>query len=138
MIGFSRKAKAYIRRRASGNQMLTDTCRITRPTGDSYLDANNDYVPVEGPVIYEGPCRLWESSSGMAVQIGDGELVVSSTFLSLPWDIFPIPSENDVCLITMSDDNDVIGRTVTLGGPARGGNLRATRKYQIRTENREQ
>lgn len=97
-------------------------------------EETNEYSQPEGDLIYVGPCRVWEADAGMSVTLGGEDIHVANTYISLPWDIDPIPEMEDIALMVDSDDVDVVGRTYTLGAPARGGNLRATRKFLVKTE----
>lgn len=125
-------AARYIRERAG--DLLSDRCRITRGVEHVLDPDTNEYTQPEGELIYEGLCRLWETNAGMSVQLGGEEVHVANTYLSLPWDIDPIPEMEDLVEMIESKDPDVIGRTYTLGAPARGGNLRATRKFVVKGE----
>lgn len=133
MIRISPRARNYIRNRAS--DLLGDWC-IIRRVQEAVLDPDtNEYSTPEGELIYEGPCRLWESSAAMSVSLGDEETGISQTYLSLPWDIDPVPEMNDVAVLTSSiGDNTIEGVTVVLGKPARGGNLRATRRFAAKVQ----
>lgn len=81
--------------------------------------------------IYEGPCRVWEVASSAQVVISDHQVVVSQTYLSLPWDA-PVPESDDIVEITKSADTDLEGRTVQVVSVTRGGGLRASRRFTIR------
>ena len=125
-------AAKYLRRR--GEDLLTDTCRITRARVTTLDPVTNEFSHDAGPVIYEGACRLWQNSSGMSVQVGDENMAVSTVYLSLPWDIDPIPEMEDLVEILTAQDPAVVGTTLFLGSPTRGGNLRGTRRYLVKTE----
>lgn len=125
-------AQTYIRARAE--DLLTDTCRITSVTEAILNRFTNEYSNPSGLVIYEGPCRLWEIATSMTVTVGEEQLGIGTTMLSLPWDIDPVPQPTHLVEILTSQDQDLIGRTGVLGKPARGGNLRATRKFVLQTD----
>lgn len=127
----SKYAQRYIRSRAS--DLLTDTCRVTRNRVYD-LDENNTYRPMAGEVIYEGPCRLWELNTGMAVSVGEESMAITNTMLSFPWDIDPIPLLEDFVEMLTSPDPATMGKSFVLGEPAKGGNLRGTRRYAVKTE----
>lgn len=125
-------ARKYIQ--ARGSDLLTDTCRVTRQRAHDLDQSSNDYVHGGDELIYEGPCRLWELNTGMSVSIGEESTAVTSSVLSLPWDITPIPIMEDMVEMTGSLDGAVVGKMFRLGEPAKGGNLRGTRRFQVVTQ----
>lgn len=131
-VVMSKYGAGYLRDRA--NDLLTDTCRITRGTEHVLDPDTNEYSQPEGELVYEGPCRLWATQPGAAIQLGSENISVDVSMLSLPWNIDPIPEMEDLVEMLTSPDPDVVGRTLTLGSPARGGNLRATRRFTVKTE----
>lgn len=80
---------------------------------------------------YEGVCRFWEVQAGSPVVIGDQQVTVTQSYLSLPFDSY-VPEQDDIVLITKSADHDLEGRTVQVVSTVRGGGLRASRKFQVR------
>ena len=126
--GISPFARAYVRTRTTDR--MTDACRIFKP-GPAVLDRSTGKTTrAAGTTKYEGPCRVFEQQAGTIVQSGEEEVVVTVSYLTLPWNA-PIPESDDVVLITSSDDPDLVGRTVTIVSMVRGGGLRASRRFQI-------
>lgn len=128
MIGMSDYATRYLRDRTAAR--MEDTCRIFTP---GKMVVGSDFKSRREPqtVKYEGPCRIWEVISGNQVVISDKQVVVSQTYLSLPYDA-PVPESDDIVLITKSADPDLVGRTVSIVSVTRGGGLRASRKMLVR------
>ena len=128
MIGISKFATDYLRTRATDR--MEDECRIFKPGG---MVVGEDFKAHRAPaqVRYEGRCRLWEVASSSQVVISDEQLVISTTYLSLPWDA-PVPESDDIVLMTKSADVDLVGRTLSIISVTRGGGLRASRKFTVR------
>lgn len=79
---------------------------------------------------YEGVCRFWEVLGGQQALVGDQQIVMSSSYLSLPFDA-PVPESDDVVKITKSVDPDLEGRVVRIVSVVRGGGLRASRRFLV-------
>lgn len=128
MIGISAFATHYLRTRTA--ERMEDACRIF---SKGQITVNPDHTASRGEdeVKYEGPCRVWEVTAGNQVVISDSQVVMSQTYLSLPYDA-PVPESDDIVLITSSADPDLMGRTVSIVGVVRGGGLRASRKFTVR------
>lgn len=129
MVGISTFGRNYVRKRATQRQ--DDACKIWKPgpvVVDKTTGKSNRQV---AQVKYEGPCRFWEVSAGQQIVVGDEQITMSQSYLSLPYNA-PIPESDDIVEITRSDDTDLIGRTVEVISVVRGGGLRASRKLQVR------
>jgi|SRR5690606_35677725 len=110
---------------------MEDTCRIYRP-GAMVIDPDNDSAKRgDADIKYEGKCRFWEVQAGSPVVIGDQQVTVTQSYLSLPFDSY-VPEQDDIVLIIASADSDLVGRTVQVVATVRGGGLRASRKFQVR------
>jgi hypothetical protein len=122
-------AQAYIRRRAS--ELMADECRIFKPQ-KPVLDRNTGKTVTPSPVTkYEGPCRYWEVQSGQQISVGDEQLTLTQSYLSLPYDA-PVPESDDIVEITKSVDSTLQGTTVAVISITRGGGLRGSRKLLVR------
>jgi hypothetical protein len=122
-------AQAYIRKRAT--ELMADQCRIFKPQ-KPVLDRSTGKTVTPAPIIkYEGPCRFWEVQSGGQVLIGDEQLTMSQTYLSLPFDA-PVPESDDIVELTGSADSSLVGSTVQVISIVRGGGLRSSRKMLVR------
>ena len=125
----SRFAASYVRKRTA--ERMTDTCEIWKP-GPPVTDRANGGKATRAKALvkYFGPCRIWEVNAGTQVLIGDEKLVMTQTYLSLPFNSV-VPESEDVIKIVSCDDNDLVGRTVTVISVVRGGGLRASRKFLV-------
>lgn len=121
-------AAEYVRRRTTDR--MTDECRIFRP-GKMEVGPDGRAKRGNPDVKYEGVCRFWEVQAGSPVVIGDQQVTVTQSYLSLPFDSY-VPEQDDIVLITKSADHDLEGRTVQVVSTVRGGGLRASRKFQVR------
>src|SRR5512139_3555892 len=108
---------------------MVDRCKIWKP-GDVIVDANGDAHRDVALLKYEGPCRFWEVNAGAQVVVGDQQISMTQSYLSLPFDSI-IPEQDDIVQITASVDSDLVGRVVNVTGVVRGGGLRASRKFSV-------
>lgn len=129
MLRISSFAGSYIRRRAA--HLMVDECRIWTPGAPVVAPGTKIATRGVKELKYEGPCRLWEAQSGSQVIIGEEQVSMTQTFLSLPYTA-PIPEPDDICQITKSVDIDLVGRTVSIVAITRGGGLRASRRFLVR------
>ena len=128
MVGISPFAAAYVRKRTA--ERMVDQCRIWKP-GPVVLDkVTGKTTRGEAILKYQGVCRFWEVTSGQQALLGDEQVVMSQTYLSLPYNA-PIPESDDIVLITTSVDPDLVGRTVKVVSVVRGGGLRASRRFLV-------
>lgn len=127
--GISVFARQYVRTRTA--ERMVDACKIWKP-GPPVLDpVTGKTKRSAGVTVYEGPCRVWEAPVGSPTFDTAQKLVTSVTYMAIPFDA-PVPDQDDVVTITMSDDPDLQGRTVDIVSMVRGGGLRASRIFQIR------
>lgn len=125
----SKFAASYVRSRTADK--MEDECRIFKP-GEMVVDpVTHKARRGEAVVKYEGPCRFWEVQAGAQVVVGDNQVVVTQSYLSLPYNA-PVPESDDIVQITKSVDEDLEGRTVQVVSVVRGGGLRASRKFLVR------
>lgn len=125
----SKFAASYVRSRTSDR--MDDECRIFKPGGMVVDPVTHKAKRADAVVKYEGKCRFWEVQAGSQVVIGDQQVVVTQSYLSLPYDA-PVPESDDIVEITKSVDPDLVGRTVQVVSIVRGGGLRASRKFLVR------
>lgn len=119
----------HIRQRAT--DLMSAAVRISRP-GVEYDPVTRRDTSTEGDLIYEGPARIWEVPAGSQIVIGEEEVTVTSTYLSIPFWVQPLPESDDLIVVTQSDDEDLIGRSLDIISVVRGGGLRASRRFQVR------
>lgn len=109
---------------------MVDECRIWTPGPIVTDKATGKAGRAVKTLKYEGVCRFWEVSSGQQALIGDQQIVMSSSFLTVPFDA-PVPESNDVVKITKSVDSDLEGRVVRVVSIVRGGGLRGSRRFLV-------
>lgn len=126
----SARARAYVRRRATAQMYAT--CVIER-VDEGLWDPLSNLVTAGGrTVIYTGECRVWELSGPQPVDIGDDQIVLQSTNISIPWDVNPVPHRDDeVKILGSAVDFDLVGRRYRILDEAKSGDLRATRRFLV-------
>lgn len=128
MVGISAFAASYVRKRTS--ERMVDECRIWKP-GPVILDRTTGKTSRGEDILkYQGVCRFWEVTAGGAALLGDEQVTISQTYLSLPYNAV-VPEQDDIVKITMSVDPDLVGRTVKVVSTVRGGGLRASRRFLV-------
>lgn len=128
--GISNRARAYVRRKATA-EMLS-TCRIERVAKPVWDPTTNLVTSGSRVIIYSGICRVWEASGARPFQVGDDVILLQPTNLSIPWDVDPIPDENDEALILGSRvDDALVGKRYRIISSAKAGDLRATRRFAV-------
>jgi hypothetical protein len=120
-------AASYVRRRTT--EHMVDRCKVWKP-GDIIVDTDGNAHREVGTVKYEGPCRFWEVNAGQQIVVGDEQISMTQSYLSLPFDSV-VPEQDDVVEITACVDSDLVGRMVNITGVVRGGGLRASRKFSV-------
>ena len=151
MLGISPFARSYIRRRAT--RLLLMTCKITRPGGSSsvvYDPVTRKATRATGSkVVYEGNCRYWEVMAGSKTVVGEQELNVTQSWVSIPYDAkspdgsLAEVEADDLITFTASPEGEDIdplltGRTVNVVSIIFGGGLRASRRMQVEFTDRKE
>lgn len=121
-------AASYVRKRTT--EHMVDACKIWTPGAVVVDPFDGSAHRDEGQLKYEGPCRFWEVGSGQQIVVGDQQISMTQSYLTLPFDSV-IPEADDVIQITKSVDSDLEGRVVNVTGVVRGGGLRASRKFSV-------
>lgn len=130
-LGISPRALEYVRARASS--VMQATCRIERVNKPSFDQASGTATAGSRTTIYEGKCRIWEASGGGPIMIGEEDIDMQSTQLSIPWDTHPVPIRHDeVLILSHNTDPDLVGKRFMIDSSAKAGELRATRRFLIR------
>lgn len=131
-IGVSPRALEYVRSRATG--VMQAQCKIVRVIKPSFDQSTGTATSGARSVIYEGRCRVWEVvGGGTPMLIGEEEVEVDNTQLSLPFDVSPIPKRYDQVEITAhATDPEMVGKRFEINSGAMAGDLRATRRFSIR------
>ena len=126
-------ARNYVRSRVCA-EFMNYECRVERVSFSTYDETTLHSVSGTRQIIYEGPCRLWEVSGADTVLVGQEDLQVETTQISLPWDIYPIPKRNDEVIITgkaEEEDSSILGKRFQIQTSAKAGELRPTRRYTV-------
>jgi hypothetical protein len=118
--------------RAHATEMMEDTVRITRPgpAEVTYDPLTREVTTTNGVVIYEGAARIWEVRAGSKQEIGDRQLRVTQTYVSILWNA-AIPEPKDRIKILGSMDAQLVGRTMRCLAVTRGGGLRVSRVMSV-------
>lgn len=124
---FSSFAKNYKRKRTTA--MMRSTCLIWTP--GEVLQAAASGKRAETPYKYDGVCNFWTMDSSVPVAVNDQLMTRTTKYLSLPFNA-DLMQSNDWAKITYSDDDpSLVGRTVEIRSPGRGGKLRGSRVYLV-------
>jgi len=123
-------SRSYIRYRST--ELMTDACQILTPGPGRvvYDPATRRATNTTTDFFYDGPCRLWEIPAASSVRYQDLELLVTTMFLSLPYDAV-VPEPESQVHMTYSDDPSVIGRYYQVEAIVRSGGLRAARRMLV-------
>lgn len=125
----------YVRSKATS--VLSSECVIERVTRPTYDDTTGTATTGSRTTIYEGPCRVWEVTSGAPILVAEDEVIMQSTQLSIPWDTDPLPNHNDEVEITASrTDTQMVGKRFVIDSSAKAGEMRATRRFAVRVMQR--
>ena len=121
----------YVRSKAT--DVMSSECIIERVTPPGFNTTTGTATPGSRSTIYEGPCRVWEVTSGAPVLIAEDEVTMQSTQLSIPWDTSPVPRKNDEVEITSSrTDAFLVGKRFQIDSSAKAGEMRATRRFAVK------
>lgn len=125
----SRYSRQYIARRALG--AMVDRISINRP-GDVQLNPTTGMnVAVAGEEIYQGQARIYSVSGPQVVDLGEADIALRMTYVSIPSDWLPVPQRDDIITVleARSDEGlqDKAFRILDVDG---GGLVRAVRRMQ--------
>lgn len=121
----------YVRDRATATMRYT--CRIERVNPPVFDNVTGTATSGTRSLIYEGPCRVWEVAGGGAVVVGEDDIIMQSTQLSIPWSASPVPRKEDEVTITIAPtDAEMVGKRFVIDSSAKAGELRATRRFAVR------
>lgn len=131
MYGISDTAIDYVRERATAN--MRSTCRIERVQKPVFDKNAGRATPGTKLLIYEGICRIWETTGGSPILIGEDDVVMQGTQLSIPWDIDPVPiTDDEVQILTSPMDTAMVGKRFVIDSSAKFGEMRPTRRFSVR------
>jgi hypothetical protein len=109
-------------------------CRITRGgTPEGYDEDTLIYTQAGlAEVVYEGKCRVWELTGSSSVVVGDSDVYMQPTQLSIPWDTEAVVKRYDeVEIISAPQDSQMVGKRFEIQNVAKAGELRATRRFEV-------
>ena len=123
-------SRSYLRDRSS--DLMTDACQILQPGPARvvYDPVTRRATNTAETFIYDGPCRLWEIPVTQSVQYQDLDLLVTTMFLSLPFDAV-VPEPEAQVHMTYSEDPSIIGRYYQVEAIVRSGGLRGARRMLV-------
>lgn len=65
--------------------------------------------------------------------IGEDDIVMQNTQLSLPWSVNPVPKRDDEVEITSApSDAEIVGKRFVIDSGSKAGEFRATRRFAVR------
>lgn len=121
----------FVRSRAT--ELMDYECKIERVQLPSFDESTGKATSGGRITVYTGPCRIWEVSGGGPIMIGEDDIVMQNTQLSIPWNVTPVPKRDDEVEITSShSDTEVVGKRFVIDSAAKAGELRATRRFSVR------
>lgn len=132
----SPRARAYARRTATA--VMQYHCRAERPSAPSYDETDLLGTPGTKTVIWDDMvCRVWEIQGAQIVDMGGNIQFVENVQLSTPYDA-PVLKYKDEIVITYAPDQDtfLLNKRFQVVSGARAGELRATRRYNVKAMQR--
>lgn len=101
-------------------QLMTDTCVVSRATGETTVDPDTGQVTPEVVEVFSGPCRLGSAPSpGREVESGEYQYLIESPRLHLPHDA-DVQSGDEAVITETETDNVSLGRRLVLVDLNRG------------------
>lgn len=125
----SQAAARYIRKRV--NEQMAYRVQIYRNGTPNFDEASGVYTAKKATLVYEGRGRIWYAGGGSAIAIGEGDIVVTPTYLSIPFTADPVPRVDDVVVVIDSPDSDLLGRTLRITSVDSGSYIHPARKMQV-------
>lgn len=122
-------ARRYVRDRAQAHMNCTIILSRHR---DGLLDPDSGlYTADTGKVIYRGKARIWDSTTGAIINVGEADLATTATYCSIPFDS-EMPRVDDLIrVISAPVDGALESRGFRVMNVDGGGLIRATRRMQI-------
>ena len=121
---FSRR---YVQRRAVA--VMIDTITIHRPTKGTF-DTNTGLLESDiSQKIYEGQARIYTVEGPSVISVGEADLSMRNTYISIPANSSPVPNRDDVIMVLEAvSDDDLQGRSFRVLDVSGGGLVRAVRR----------
>lgn len=126
-ITVSQRAREYVRKRAQDH--MTATVSLYRSADVTFSDTTGVSTTPTRTAYYTGKCRIWSLNTGSSVVIGDTDIAVADTVISIPFgsaepkiddmavvsDNPPDPTlEDQAFIIQHFDGGGLIGGTIRL------------------------
>lgn len=112
---------------------MVATCRIERVNPPTFDQNSGTAVPGSRVTIYQGKCRIWEVAGGAPVVVGEDDVVMQSTQLSIPYAVSVLPKKDDeVQILSHPTDPHMVGKRFVIDSSAKAGEMRATRRFAVR------
>lgn len=98
--------------RAAAAALMTDTCTLTRPTGQGgvYDPGSDTWTPDTATAVWSGPCRIRPAAAASA-EAGTQAATVAAFTVSLPVDAAP-PQPGDLITVTTAPGDPALPGTV--------------------------
>ena len=121
---FSRR---YVARRAQ--EVMIDTVAIHRPSAGAFSTATGMTTAGETVKIYQGKARIYSVTGPQVINIGEADLSMRQTNISIPADASPVPRRDDIVVIFEAvSDEDLQDRAFRVIDVEGGGLVRAVRR----------
>jgi hypothetical protein len=128
-------ARAYARAHATAHMYYT--VRIERMSLGVFDQVGGGIVPAVKALIYTGPARIWTVTGPQVIAVGEDEMSMTQTNLSIPWDADPVPHRDDIATVVDYNphggfgDQALIGKTFRVLDVQYGGQMYATRRMSV-------
>jgi hypothetical protein len=97
--------------RSAAESLMTSTCTISRPGGESVTDPTTGAVTFPDAVVWSGPCRVRQPGMWGRTSEAGGEQISPTTFrITIPFAVVNV-QRGDRVTITASDDPMLVGRS---------------------------
>lgn len=110
---------------------MTSTVQIRKAVKPTFDINTGRAASGSGALVYEGLARIWEVTQGGSVVVGEDDVNLENTQLSIPWNISPVPQKGDLVKVLTSDDANLVGRVFAIRSAAKSGLLRPTRRFNV-------
>jgi hypothetical protein len=119
---------AAVRGQRLAEVLMTDTCTVTRPSGEQVFDEDTGEYTQGTTTLYTGKCRVrpMPNSSDRQVEAGDAAVEIWPFTVSLPMTATGIKASDKVT-ITASDDPGLVDRVLVVRSVAFGSQITARR-----------
>jgi len=111
---------------------MSYTVRVERLDGRPYYDeATLEGIMPERTQIYQGIARIWEVTGTSSISIGESDVDIQSTQISLPWNTPLLQKNDEIQVLSATTDSVMVGKRFQVQSSAKAGELRATRRYNV-------